>query len=136
MSFHFERSRPWIAARWRWLRVAISSSAWTAFQMHLEGAEDPLQSFRFQLTTKITEIRDFASSQFDPEPAVYQRATRALLRLVEEDHDATVEEVLSGPLEQLADAAIAIELVGQGIPEEPKAAAEQLQHFRRATKDA
>ena len=81
-------------------------------------------------------IRDFARSTYDPEPAVYQRATRALLRLVEEDHDATVEDVLTGPLEQLADAAIAVELAGQRIPENPAAAAEELLHCKRATAGA
>jgi hypothetical protein len=54
----------------------------------------------------------------DPQ-VVCRRAERQLQRLVTQDHEAISEMIMSGPLEDLADVVLAIELIGRRVGRAP-----------------
>lgn len=50
-----------------------------------------------------------------------RRAERELTRLIGEDHGVVVEQIMSGPLEELADIVLAVELIGRRVGQAPAA---------------
>jgi two-component system sensor histidine kinase DegS len=55
----------------------------------------------------------------DDPGVVCRRAERQLHRLVTQDHDAVADLILSGPLEDLADVVLAVELIGRRVGRAP-----------------
>jgi signal transduction histidine kinase len=56
------------------------------------------------------------SADRDDRRILCRRAERELIRLVTQDHDAVAERLFQGPLEDLADLALAVELIGRRAP--------------------
>lgn len=50
-----------------------------------------------------------------------RRAERELTRLIGDDHDMVVEQIMGGPIEELADIALAAELIGRRVGRAPAA---------------
>jgi two-component system, NarL family, sensor histidine kinase DegS len=110
----------------------------------IAGLTERIQGFRSQ----ILSIRELCQSlgelarqggirEVSDEPSLrYRQAERQLLSLVEEDHEATAQEVISGPMEQLADVALAVELAGRRVQSAPDEAALDVAHCKEATRFA
>lgn len=59
------------------------------------------------------------SANSDDSRILSRRAERQLIRMITEDHEAVAERMVEGPLEDLADLALAVELIGRRISDGP-----------------
>lgn len=111
-------------------------------EQELDGIRERVEGVRTQIlgvrevSRRVGELDELRGARLDDTGARYERATRQLLQLVDDDHAATVEEVLSGPVERLADAALAVEVAGRRVAEDPANAASEVAHCKSATRSA
>jgi two-component system sensor histidine kinase DegS len=94
----------------------------------LEGLEERragLESEREQIgylrqgAAELSADHGARSVTSDDPRIVCRRAERQLHRLVAQDHEAVAGLILSGPLEDLADVALAVELIGRRVGQAP-----------------
>jgi signal transduction histidine kinase len=77
------------------------------------------------------------AATWDDPRILCRRAERQLLRLIDADHEAVAEQLFEGPLEDLADLMLAVELVGRRVGQVPTATfAGEIARCRQATKRA
>jgi signal transduction histidine kinase len=94
----------------------------------LEGLEERRAGIRSE-QDQLGQIRPLAaelgadlsvsSVTSDDPQVVFRRAERQLHRLVSQDHAAISEMIISGPLEDLADVVLAVELIGRRVGRAP-----------------
>jgi two-component system sensor histidine kinase DegS len=99
-----------------------------ALDSRLEGLEERRAGLRSeqeqigQLGTLAAELgadHGVRSVTSDDPRIVCRRAERQLHRLVTQDHEAVADLILSGPLEDLADVVLAVELIGRRVGRAP-----------------
>lgn len=116
-------------------RLALAEQEVEALRERTDGVRMQVLSLR-ELSGRLGELDELRGARLDDVGARYERATRQMLQLVDDDHAATVEEVLAGPVERLADAALAVEVAGRRVSEDRSNAAEEVAHCRSATRIA
>lgn len=114
-------------------RLAVAESEIEGLRERIEGVRMQSVGLR-HLSRRFLDIKEL-DVPVDDTGARVTRATRQLLQMVDEDHAATVEDVLAGPLEQLAGVALTVELAGRRS-DEPEQLAEDVARARAATRDA
>ncbi|HYA00352.1 MAG TPA: ATP-binding protein [Candidatus Binatia bacterium] len=115
-------------------------------EARLEGIEERRRNLSGALA-QLLQLHDLASRlEADPElrsvtaddPRVLcHRAERQLIHLVEEDRQAVAGRILAGPMEDLADVALAAELIGHRVCRAPAShVAAEIAQTRKATHTA
>ena len=90
-----------------------------------------------RMTAELGRDHAMRSVTADDPRVICRRAERQLLQLVVQDHEAIAQEFLTGPMEELADVALAVELIGRRVGRDPAVTvAERITRCREATEVA
>jgi two-component system sensor histidine kinase DegS len=114
-------------------RLAVLDSEIEGIRERIEGVRMQAVGLR-RVSEQLQGLGD-VDMTVDDTTARYARATRQLLQLVGEDH-AAVEDELARPMEQLADAALVVEVAGKRKAGAPADLAEDVASFKAAARDA
>ncbi|MGD0834919.1 MAG: ATP-binding protein [Candidatus Dormibacteria bacterium] len=90
-----------------------------------------------QMTAELGRDHAIRAVTADDPRVICRRAERQLLQLVVQDHEAIAQQFLTGPMEELADVALAVELIGRRVGRDPAVTvAERITRCREATETA
>ena len=90
-----------------------------------------------ELTAELGQDHAIRAVTADDPRVIWHRAERQLLQLVVQDHEAVAQQLLTGPMEELADVALAVELIGRRVGRDPAVTvAERITRCREATEVA
>jgi len=81
-----------------------------SIEARLKGLSDEVDTLR-ELCKRLLDTTELRGANLDAETARYHRATRSLSQLVDQDNAVLLEQVLEGPVQQLADMAVRLEVV-------------------------
>lgn len=101
-------------------------------RQRIDGLREQRATFR-EVSRSIAGATELNEASIDAPGAAENQAVRHLYGMIGADHDATALEILEGPMQLLADAALNTELVGRVVGRDPEGAAAGIARCRMGT---
>lgn len=101
-------------------------------QERVDGLRQQRATLR-EVSVSVAKATELHTARIDGPGAAENQAVRQLFNLIGADHEATALEILEGPMQLLADAALHTELVGRVIDRDPSGAVAGVARCRQGT---